>query len=326
MFSVVLNSLLASLPIFVFFAIGYVLRRQGVVKPQDDGVMMSLAVDVAYPCLVFYNIMRTMVVEANPVVSSFSFSLSAIGCGFLELAAGVLAAYLIAKLLRLKVGTGLRTFSVTSGMQNYAFFVIPVVQMLFTAPDDPTLGVLFVHNMGCEIFVWSAAVLLIGGGALPLKSLLRGPLIAMVSSLLLAWSGLGAYLTVPPVMKTAEMLGAVATPLCLIIFGCSMFDLCKDFKWQPRLLVSGLLARLVLAPAFILLLAWALPVDPLIKRIMVIQSAIPCAVISVVLAKRFGGKPEMATQILLSTTVCSFLTLPIWLTLGDFLVCPIMGD
>ena len=26
------------------------------------------------------------------------------------------------------------------------------------------------------------------------------------------------------------------------------------------------------------------------------------------------------------TTVCSFLTLPIWLTLGDFLVCPIMGE
>ena len=326
MLHVVLNSLLASLPVFVFFAIGYLLRQRGIVKPQDDGVMMSLAVDVAYPCLVFYNIMRTMVVDATPAVRSFSFSLSAIGCGFLELAAGVFAAYLVAKMLRLKVGTGLRTFSVTSGMQNYAFFVIPIVQMLFTAPDDPTLGVLFVHNMGCEIFVWSVAVLLIGGASLPLRSLLRGPLIAMVGSLLLAWSGLGEYIALPPVMKTAEMLGAVATPLCLIIFGCSMYDLAKDFHWQPRLLVSGLLARLVLAPAFILLLAWALPVDPLIKRIMVIQSAIPCAVISVVLAKRFGGKPEMSTQILLSTTVCSFITLPIWLTLGNMFVCPIMGE
>ncbi len=326
MFHVVLNSLIASLPIFVFFAIGYLLRQKNMVKPQDDGVMMSLAVDVAYPCLVFYNIMRTMVVDATPEVCRFSFSVTAIGCGFLELAAGVFASYLVAKMLRLKVGTGLRTFSVTAGMQNYAFFVIPIVQMLFTAPDDPTLGVLFVHNMGCEIFVWSVAVLLIGGASLPLKSLLRGPLIAMVGSLLLAWSGLGQYIAVPPVMKTAEMLGAVATPLCLIIFGCSMFDLCKNFRWQPRLLISGLLARLVLAPAFILLLAWLLPVDPLIKRIMVIQSAIPCAVVSVVLAKRFGGKPEMSTEILLSTTICSFLTLPVWLTIGSLYVAPIMGN
>lgn len=320
MFNVALHSLLAALPVFVFFLIGYVLRRRGVVKPQDDGVMMSLAVDVAYPCMVFYNIMRTMVVDADPTVSSFGFSLSAIGCGFLEMLLGVAAAYVVAVLLRLKVGTGLRTFSVTSGMQNYAFFVIPVVQMLFPGADDPTLGVLFVHNMGCEIFVWSAAVFLIGGGSLPLKSLLRGPLIAMVGSLLLAWSGLGHYVALPPVMKTAEMLGAVATPLCLIIFGCSLYDLSLNFRWQPRLLISGLAARLVLAPALILLAAWLLPVDPLIKRIMVIQSAIPCAVISVVLAKRFGGKPELATQILLSTTVCSFLTLPIWLTLGSLWV------
>lgn len=320
MFNVALHSLLAALPVFVFFLIGYVLRRRGVVKPQDDGVMMSLAVDVAYPCMVFYNIMRTMVVDADPTVSSFGFSLSAIGCGFLEMLLGVAAAYVVAVLLRLKVGTGLRTFSVTSGMQNYAFFVIPVVQMLFPGADDPTLGVLFVHNMGCEIFVWSAAVFLIGGGSLPLKSLLRGPLIAMVGSLLLAWSGLGHYVALPPVMKTAEMLGAVATPLCLIIFGCSLYDLSLNFRWQLRLLISGLAARLVLAPALILLAAWLLPVDPLIKRIMVIQSAIPCAVISVVLAKRFGGKPELATQILLSTTVCSFLTLPIWLTLGSLWV------
>lgn len=320
MFNVALHSLLAALPVFVFFLIGYVLRRRGVVKPQDDGVMMSLAVDVAYPCMVFYNIMRTMVVDADPTVSSFGFSLSAIGCGFLEMLLGVAAAYVVAVLLRLKVGTGLRTFSVTSGMQNYAFFVIPVVQMLFPGADDPTLGVLFVHNMGCEIFVWSAAAFLIGGGSLPLKSLLRGPLIAMVGSLLLAWSGLGQYVALPPVMKTAEMLGAVATPLCLIIFGCSLYDLSLNFRWQPRLLISGLAARLVLAPALILLAAWLLPVDPLIKRIMVIQSAIPCAVIAVVLAKRFGGKPELATQILLSTTVCSFLTLPIWLTLGSLWV------
>jgi predicted permease len=73
-----------------------------------------------------------------------------------------------------------------------------------------------------------------------------------------------------------------------------------------------------------LLLAWALPVDPIIKRIMVIQSAIPSAVIPVILAKRFGGIPEVGTQILLATTLCSFLTLPIWLAVGSHFVIKLM--
>ena len=90
------------------------------------------------------------------------------------------------------------------------------------------------------------------------------------------------------------------------------------------MLISGVLARLVLVPAIVLLLAWALPVDPLIKRIMVIQSAIPSAVVPVILAKRFGGVPEVGTQILLATTAVSFVTLPLWLSVGSLCVVPLI--
>lgn len=325
MADIVLHAFLSTLPVYVFFAIGYYLRRRGALRPQDDGPIMQLAMDVGYPCLIFYSIMRYMVVEAHPALTGIVFSLQAALCGFLELAVGVGAAWFVARALRLRIGTGLRTFTLTAGVQNYAFFVIPIVQMLFSTPGDPTLGVLFIHNLGCEVFVWSLGVVLMCGGAKNLKmsSLVRGPLLAVCLSLLLAWSGIGAYIAQPPVMKAAEMIGAVATPICLILFGCSMCDLMQNFTWQPRMLISGLLARLMLAPALILLLAWALPVDPLIKRIMVIQSAIPSAVIPVILAKRFGGQPNVGTQILLSTTVCSFLTLPIWLALGNAFVIPI---
>ena len=325
MADIVLHAFLSTLPVYVFFAIGYYLRRRGALRPQDDEPIMQLAMDVGYPCLIFYSIMRYMVVEAHPALSSIGFSLQAVLCGFLELALGVTAAWFVAKALRLRIGTGLRTFTLTAGVQNYAFFVIPIVQMLFSSPGDPTLGVLFIHNLGCEIFVWSLGVVLMCGGAknLRLSTLLRGPLLAVCISFLLAWSGLGPYIAQPPVMKAAEMVGAVATPICLILFGCSMCDLMQNFSWQPRMLISGLIARLALAPALILLLAWLLPVDPLIKRIRVIQSAIPSAVIPVILAKRFGGQPTVGTQILLSTTVCSFLTLPIWLALGNAFVVAI---
>ena len=326
MFQVILNSFLSTIPVFVFFAVGFWLRHKKVVEPQHDAVITRLAMDVGYPCLIFYNIMKYMVVEADTRITSLAFSGQSIACGFVEMSIGVVVAWLVARMLRLHIGTGLRTFTLTAGVQNYAFFVIPIVHMLFSSPGDPSMGVLFIHNMGCELFVWSVGVILMCGGLgnLSFASLFRGPLLAVCFSLLLAWSGLGEYVAVAPVMKTTEMLGSIATPICLIIFGCSMYDLARNFTWQPRMLSAGLLARLGITPALILLAAWALPVDPLIKRIMVIQSAIPSAVIPVIIAKRFGGRPEVGTQILLSTTVCSFLTLPIWLTLGNIFVVELL--
>lgn len=326
MLQLVLNSFLATIPVFIFFAVGFWLRYKRVIEPQHDAVITRLAMDVGYPCLIFYNIMRYMVVEADARVTSLAFSGQAIACGFLEMLLGVLVAWGVARMLRLRIGTGLRTFTLTAGVQNYAFFVIPIVQMLFSGAGDPSMGVLFIHNMGCELFVWSVGVVLMCGGLgdIGFATLFRGPLLAVCVSLLLAWSGVGAYVALPPVMKTAEMLGAVATPICLIIFGCSMYDLTRSFTWQPRMLAAGLVARLVVAPALILLVAWALPVDPLIKRIMVIESAIPSAVIPVVIAKRFGGRPEVGTQILLATTVCSFVTLPIWLSIGSTYVAELL--
>lgn len=141
--------------------------------------------------------------------------------------------------------------------------------------------------------------------------------------LALAWSGLGTYVAQPPLMKTFEMIGNCATPLCLILFGCSMRDLWHNMKWEPKPIICGLLTRLGLAPALLLLMAYFLPVDDYIKRVIIIQAAIPSAVIPVILAKRFGGHPDLGTQILLTTTVASFLTLPCWLALGSSLVVPL---
>ncbi len=327
MFDIVLHAFLASLPVYLFFSIGFLLRKRGSLTLKDEKAITHLALDVAYPCLVFSNLMKYIVVQGDEVLSSPIFCLQAMGCGFLEMSIGVLVAYVVARVLRLKIGRGLRTFVVSAGLQNYIFFVVPVLQMISLGSDDPSMGVLFVHNAGCEIFLWTLAVFLMSGDRenLRLGNLLRGPLIAVIGTLCLIWLGLGSFLAQAPILKTAEMLGAVASPICLIICGCSIYDLSRNFTWQPRMLTAGMISRLLIAPMLIMLAAWALPVDPMIKRIMVIQGSIPSAVVSVVLAKRFGGIPELSTQLVLSTTVVSIVTFPLWLAVGDRYVTPIFS-
>ena len=281
--AVFLTSFLSTIPVYLFFATGFYLRHKQVIQADHDAPIMRIAMDVAYPCLVFHSIMKYMVLSGNETLSSVSFSLQAISAGALELLLGIAAAWLVAKLLRMRIGTGLRTV------------------------------------------VWSIGVIIIAGGPgnLNMGVFFRGPLLAVIVGLALAWSGLGTYVAQPPLMKTFEMIGNCATPLCLILFGCSMRDLWHNMKWEPKPIICGLLTRLGLAPALLLLMAYFLPVDDYIKRVIIIQAAIPSAVIPVILAKRFGGHPDLGTQILLTTTVASFLTLPCWLALGSTLVVPL---
>ena len=56
MFDLVLNSFFAAIPVFVFFGIGFWLRYKKAIAPEHDNVILQLAMDVGYPCLIFYNI------------------------------------------------------------------------------------------------------------------------------------------------------------------------------------------------------------------------------------------------------------------------------
>ncbi len=323
--NILIQALMAAIPVYLFFALGYWLRKRGLVAVEEESVLMRLAMDIGYPCLIFYNIIHNIGMKGDAVLASPLFCAQAITSGYLEMLIGVIAAYVIARLMRLKIGGGLRTFVVCSGVQNYVFFAVPVVLMLSQGADDPTLGVLFIHNVGSEIFVWTLAVFLISGkrDSLRLGALARGPLIAVVVSLIIVWTGLVPYVAQPPIMRFAEMVGGITTPLSLALCGCFIYELTQRSEWNYSLMRAALVARLFIIPALILLLAWALPFDPLIKRIMVIQSAIPSGVIAVMIARRFGGMPELGTQIVLSTTLCSAVTFPLWLILGDYFVVPV---
>ena len=53
--------------------------------------------------------------------------------------------------------------------------------------------------------------------------------------------------------------------------------------------------------------------------IMLVESAMPAAVFPIVIAKHFGGKPAVAVEIVIYTTVASLLMTPAILTLAFWL-------
>ena len=54
-----------------------------------------------------------------------------------------------------------------------------------------------------------------------------------------------------------------------------------------------------------------------LRQVLVVQAAMPAGMTSILLARMYGGRPAVAVQIVIATTVLSLLTLPWIITWGS---------
>lgn len=312
-----ISLLFAVIPIYAMVLAGWAARRQGWLKPEGDSSLMRFAIDVTLPCFIFSSMI------GNKKLESVAFALSTISIGMFTLSLGLVFAWLASKLLRLKVGQGQRTFVVTTATHNFGFFVIALVAMLYSnavGRDAELLGLVFTHNVGCDIIFWTIGYMLITSTSkISMKTFLRGPILSVLAGLLFIWTGLSKCIP-DCVMVSLKMLGGAAIPMNLVLFGAMIYDMfgLKDFN--IKVVVSAVALRMFVLPAIFVALAVLLPVDILLKKLLVFQAVAPCGVTAAVLAKHFGGYPQIAVQITLATMVVAIFTLPFWLAFGFSLI------
>jgi len=107
-------------------------------------------------------------------------------------------------------------------------------------------------------------------------------------------------------------------PLGLVMTGVSIQPHLDDPKQlvDPRVTLTAWLLRLVVLPWVFLLAARYLPCPVELKRVLVVQAAMPSAVVSIIVARVYGGQPLVAVQIILGTTALALFTIPFWLRFG----------
>jgi len=54
-----------------------------------------------------------------------------------------------------------------------------------------------------------------------------------------------------------------------------------------------------------------------LNQLIIIQAAMPAAMIPIVLSKYYKGCPETAFQVTFSTTLLGLITIPLWIRLGS---------
>lgn len=274
-------------PLFFVAGIGYVWGRSG--RAFDTNMIGALVVNFAVPCLIFSTLTRLQVSLADFGATAGIFALC--------VAANIAVAAIVLRLMKLDVGAYLPG----SVFANNGNMGLPLCLFAF-GEEGLALGI--------SIFVVSAtANFLLGvsfvSGSLSWKETARAPhLYVVLAAILFMFAEVD-----PPgwLANTTRIIGGMSIPLMLIALGVSL----------ARLKVNSIGRSLSLGAFRILFgffaglaLAWAFDLDGAARGVLVLQCAMPAAVLNYIIAARYDREAGEVAGLVVASTFLSLITLP----------------
>ncbi len=290
-------------------AIGYALASRGGLTPARNTRLAALLTDVAFPllCLSRISAMSGPVLRARVAIPLLMGGLLALGAVVGEVSSRLLG-------LRIDARRSVR-FSVA--MPNWIFLPLPIVIWRY---GDGGAQVVLLGNVGAQVFLWTAGVLLLAGRTVknPLRMLARNMgLWGTAGGIVLA---LAEY-TYPPgeLFRAgrwcADRFGESAIWLTPVTVGAHLRgSVFESFDRGAAAVVAG---RLVLVPVLLacalrlLVRAGAPGLDGLTCEVVILISAMPVAFSASALALRFGADATLAARAVLLSTVLSVASVPL---------------
>ncbi len=312
MYNQVIDVLFATTPVFIIVLIGVFIRKRKFITQETDKGLTTLLINVLLPCFIFTNILGSKAASDLPNV----LILASLGAGIII--SSIAIVYIITPLLGMERGSGRRSFTVAASLQNYSFIVIPLLMSLYG--DKELLATLFLHSLGVEIAMFTVAVMILSGKlSFHPRILLKAPVLAVLLGVTLNISSLAPDFPTP-ILSAISMMGFTAVPLALIAIGMSIAEVLPETKFTFRVGFAAIGIRLILLPAIILSIAYFLPLETAAKKVLLMQAAMPAALFSIVLARHYGGKPTLVAEVIIVTSIVSFITMPFVIAAGSALL------
>ena len=302
-------------PIIIMIALGYFLKKIGLVTPDMAKSLNKLVFRAFLPVMLFLNVYK--------IENTASFDMLYIGYTM----GAVLSVFLIAipvVILFTKKNEERGVLLQASFRSNHALIGIPLATALFgdegtivasllaafAVPLFNILAVISLSLFGEEKKRSSAVKILLG--------IIKNPLIiaaALGGAVLLIRSALTAVnidfrlSDIEPLMKVMNYLSDLATPLALIALG-AQFEF-SFISHKKREIIFGTAMRVILAPALCIGIAYFFLCSNFTGAhfaAFVSVFATPVAVSSVPMAQEMGADSELAGQLVVFTTLVSMLT------------------
>lgn len=112
------------------------------------------------------------------------------------------------------------------------------------------------------------------------------------------------------IAQAVDMVADSAIPTVMIVLGMQLAKISLK-KFEKEKVSLSLVTKLAVSPAIAYILSLFLPVDEMVKQIMIIMAAMPTAANTTMYALQFNTEPEFVSSATLLSTTLSLATLPI---------------
>jgi len=291
-------------PLFLLVLVGYALMRWGKWDPAIADALTRFVFGVAVPALLFRlmsDFGHLPPVDARLLLAYFG---------------GSLAVFALARLFAHRVfrmdGAAQSVFALGGIFSNNLLLGLPLARTLLGDASIPVVSLVLVFN---SFLLWMLVTVSvewarhrsasIAGLARTAKGVLGNPIVASI----LAGTAFGfAGLPLPAMIdRTLELIGQAAVPLSLIALGMGLAQ--YGIREGARTSVAICLFKLIVHPAVVAALAWALALPPLETAAIVLLAALPVGANVYLMARQFDTlRGPIAGSLVLSTAVAAATT------------------
>ena len=287
-------------PVFLMAGIGALVHRFRPISPEP---LSQAILFIFSPALVF-NGLATTQVALGDLARIAAFSL-------LLLASLYVIAALAARAMRVPRDAQ-TTFVIAALFMNAGNYGLPVALFAF---GDEGLAIAVVFFVTQAILAWTVGAFI----ASHAESNLTGSLIAVAKlpTSYAAAAGLAVSLMsidLPDfIQRPAQIMGDAAIPAMLIVLGIQLAST-REMA-GVRAIAGVVVIRLVVSSLVAYGLVELMQFDELTSKVLIVVAGMPTAVLTIILATQYKGKPELASGIVVAGTLASLVSVTAVLSL-----------
>jgi predicted permease len=270
--------------------------------------LSTIAIDIALPFLVLTNLIKDFNVASMP--GWWELPLWWLGFTAVSLGLSLTASLMVRKDIRSE-------FTISLFFQNGLFFPLVIINGIFGI-GNPYLVSLFVFMALHPSLVFSTYTLFFKGKiqaqTLSWQRIINPVLVTTLIGVIISLAAFNRY--VPDfVLNILTMVGAMATPLFMLILGGNIYN---DFmfkenekrKFYIRDVVQFVVIKNLVFPLVFLGLLILLKPDSTIAFIILLQAAVPPITAIPILSERCGGNRAIGGQFIVGSFIFSIISIP----------------
>ena len=286
---------------------GYLSKFFNILRESDRTILNNIVVYIAMPSTIFLTIMKNVSPVDLPQFLKLPFLifLTFVICGFIG--------YLIGRFLKLN-RESLGGLILVCALGNTGFLGYPVIYGFYGTEGLTRAIFCDMGSVFASLLIGTYIGIKFGKNKNSDKSVIKEllkfpPLMTGVISITLVFFGLSIGSFPEFFIKTLNYLSNATIPLIMLSLGLSLSPSSAKFGAIYGVIAS--IVRMGIAPLIVFVLSSIFLIDGLDKNVLILESAMPSAMMSLVFSVLYGLDVKLVASACFITTVVSLMVLPI---------------